>query len=160
MCRCSTTSLGIGTAARPASCTSTASGAALHQHMHDIGNGSDGASCKLCHILGPLAYEDHHHILAVRRYGPSRYWTRNDAEGTWDIQEDWPPLGAAPSVHAGAVELPANGTHEQDAGSEAGDLAVEVSPFLSPPALSSRHVRFKQVATACCSSARDMMIRC
>ena len=45
------------------------------------------------------------------RYGPPRYWTRNDAEGTWDIQEDWPPPGAAaaPCLHANAPALNAQG---------------------------------------------------
>ena len=49
-------------------------------------------------------------MFGYARYGPPRYWTRNDAEGTWDIQENWPPPAAAKlSPQASAQALHATG---------------------------------------------------
>lgn len=42
------------------------------------------------------------------RYGPPKFWARNDAEGTWDISEDWPPALPEPPGGQLAAGAPAS----------------------------------------------------
>ena len=55
------------------------------------------------------------------RYGPPKFWARNDAEGTWDISEDWLPALPGPCP----AGQPAAGTPAAPAPAEGSGSAVD-----------------------------------
>lgn len=72
------------------------------------------------------------------RYGAPKFWMRNDAEGTWDISEGWPPALPAPGPAAPAA-APAAADDSAAADSDSGSCLPDIDETLFCEVLFAPH---------------------